>query len=83
MSFLMVGYRRTSAPHDSPDACADVDECEERPERCSPGVCINSDGGFVCDCDAGYELSEDGTACIGMTQFYYISTENIKNEILN
>ncbi|XP_028171168.1 latent-transforming growth factor beta-binding protein 4-like [Ostrinia furnacalis] len=57
-------YRRTSAPHDAPDACEDIDECAERPERCSPGVCINTDGGFACDCDAGFEPSDDGTACI-------------------
>lgn len=61
-----AGYKRTSAPHDAADACEDVDECAEGGERCAPGVCINTDGGFACDCDAGYEPSEDGRACIGM-----------------
>ncbi|XP_037292482.1 fibrillin-2 isoform X4 [Manduca sexta] len=58
------GYRRTSAPHDAPNACEDIDECAERPDRCAPGVCINQDGGFLCDCDSGYEPSDDGTECL-------------------
>lgn len=69
---MLTGYRRTSAPHDAADACEDVDECAEGAAgagagegRCAPGVCINTDGGFVCDCDAGYEPSDDGRACIG------------------
>lgn len=58
------GYKRTSAPHDAPDACEDIDECAEDNQYCSPGVCINTDGGFECDCDEGYERSDDGMACI-------------------
>lgn len=60
-----AGYRRTGAAHDAADACEDVDECSERPDRCAPGVCINTDGGYSCDCDAGYEPNDDGTECIG------------------
>ncbi|KAJ8714769.1 hypothetical protein PYW07_002994 [Mythimna separata] len=40
---------------------------EKDPDRCSPGVCINTEGGFACDCDAGYQPSDDGMACIVMT----------------
>ncbi|KAJ8714768.1 hypothetical protein PYW07_002993 [Mythimna separata] len=38
---------------------------EKDPDRCAPGVCINTEGGFACDCDAGYQPSDDGMACIG------------------
>lgn len=62
---FLTGYKRTSAPHDALDACEDIDECAEHSDRCSPGVCINTDGGYTCDCDAGYEPSEDGQSCIG------------------
>ncbi|KAI5643950.1 calcium-binding EGF domain-containing protein [Phthorimaea operculella] len=57
-------YRRTDAPHDSKDACEDINECEEETDTCSPGVCINTDGDYACDCDPGWELSEDGHTCI-------------------
>lgn len=63
------GYRRTAAAHDAADACEDVDECAERRERCAPGVCINTEGGFLCDCDTGYQRSDDGHACIGALPF--------------
>lgn len=62
-----TGYRRTSAPHDAEGACADVDECADGRERCAPGVCINTEGGFQCDCDVGYEPSPDLMECIGET----------------
>ncbi|XP_053611318.1 fibrillin-2-like isoform X2 [Plodia interpunctella] len=58
------GYKRTSAPHDAPDACEDIDECAEDKHLCEPGVCVNTDGGYECDCDEGYERSDDGMDCI-------------------
>lgn len=58
------GYRRTDAPHDSDDACEDVDECDEDDELCEPGTCVNTPGNYTCDCPHGYRLSEDGHECI-------------------
>lgn len=59
------GYRRTDKPHDSRDACEDVDECADDEERCGVGSCVNTDGGYTCDCPDGYEPAEDGQSCIG------------------
>ncbi|XP_026325907.1 fibrillin-2-like isoform X2 [Hyposmocoma kahamanoa] len=57
------GYRRIAA-RDEPDACEDINECEEATDHCSPGVCINIEGGYTCDCDNGWQLNADGTSCI-------------------
>ncbi|GBP21742.1 Fibrillin-3 [Eumeta japonica] len=58
------GFRRVSGEDGE---CEDVDECDEKPERCAPGVCLNTEGAFMCDCDQGYQPSNDGQACIGNT----------------
>jgi len=40
---------------------ADVDECVELPRVCGPnGRCTNTFGGFVCACDDGYAVAENG-----------------------
>ena len=43
--------------------CADVDECAGT-HGCQQ-VCINTDGGFRCDCDSGFELNSDNNTCSG------------------
>ena len=45
--------------------CTDVDECFTVPGVCENGRCYNTQGGFRCDCNPGYETSEDGKACYG------------------
>eukprot|EP00079_Xenopus_tropicalis_P019804 XP_012809922.1 PREDICTED: von Willebrand factor C and EGF domain-containing protein-like [Xenopus tropicalis] len=40
--------------------CTDIDECEA--SSCE-GTCINTEGGFVCDCGPGMKLSTDRTSC--------------------
>jgi hypothetical protein len=42
--------------------CDDVDECAAGEDNCNQ-VCINTDGGFSCDCNNGYILNSDGTTC--------------------
>ena len=42
----------------------DVNECEEE-NTCKNGRCQNTDGGFWCKCDAGFNPNEDMTECIG------------------
>ncbi|XP_077142230.1 epidermal growth factor-like protein 8 isoform X1 [Ranitomeya variabilis] len=41
----------------------DIDECR-RPSRYCPQVCINTRGGYRCDCHPGYTLGEDGKFCM-------------------
>jgi len=44
----------------------DIDECRESGNSiCANGKCENSPGSYKCTCNPGYELSPDGTFCIG------------------
>ena len=45
--------------------CPDIDECRTVPGVCQNGRCYNTQGGYRCDCNPGYETSEDGKACFG------------------
>jgi len=40
--------------------CIDVDECSTGKANCGQ-TCINTDGGYKCDCQAGYSVNNDGT----------------------
>ena len=42
----------------------DLNECEDGTHNCSD-ICVNSDGGFECDCSPGFTLV-NSTACEGM-----------------
>ena len=47
------------------DDCEDINECEERPEVCGPGGrCLNTKGGFQCQCGPGFTSTEDGRGCL-------------------
>ena len=38
------------------DVCIDIDECVENPDPAlcgDHGTCVNTDGSYTCDCDAG------------------------------
>ncbi|XP_031756424.1 von Willebrand factor C and EGF domain-containing protein-like isoform X1 [Xenopus tropicalis] len=45
--------------------CTDIDECEA--SSCE-GTCINTEGGFVCDCGPGMKLSTDRTSCYDINE---------------
>ncbi|KAG8438201.1 hypothetical protein GDO86_008767 [Hymenochirus boettgeri] len=53
-----VGFRMTETANGV--ICTDIDECEAA--ACS-GTCINTEGGFICDCGPGMKLSADRTVC--------------------
>ena len=45
----------------------DIDECATNTSRCSQ-KCNNTDGSFRCDCDEGYELSDDQRTCTDINE---------------
>ena len=42
----------------------DKDECKLKLHSCSQ-KCVNIDGGYRCDCNAGFNLAVDGKTCLG------------------
>ena len=40
----------------------DINECTADIDGCSQ-VCINMNGSFICGCNEGYTLNEDGRTC--------------------
>ncbi len=47
--------------------CDDVNECANGSDNCSENaICVNTDGGFTCNCKAGYE--GDGITCIDIDE---------------
>ena len=44
----------------------DIDECEEN-VVCDQ-VCVNTNGSYYCDCEAGYNLRNDNITCEGKVQ---------------
>ena len=44
------------------DVCLDINECVENPDPAlcgDHGTCVNNDGSYICDCDAGTVASMD------------------------
>ena len=40
--------------------CLNIDECSQDENLCTGGrVCQDTDGSYECNCDTGYELSND------------------------
>ncbi|EAL71369.1 hypothetical protein DDB_G0272434 [Dictyostelium discoideum AX4] len=47
----------------------DVDECATGAQKCvSPATCANTQGGYNCNCPAGYIKSTDGLSCIDVDE---------------
>ena len=42
----------------------DIDECQEATHLCDQ-TCTNTVGSYMCQCNAGYSLGIDETACFG------------------
>ena len=42
------------------DSCEDINECEvDSTTPCGPGSCVNTVGTYSCDCDRGYQISNE------------------------
>ncbi|XP_041445874.1 von Willebrand factor C and EGF domain-containing protein [Xenopus laevis] len=53
-----VGFRMAETVNGV--TCTDIDECEA--SSCE-GTCVNTEGGFMCDCGPGMKLSTDRMSC--------------------
>lgn len=56
-------------PFSSPSFCltVDVDECS-KDKVCIRGECLNTDGSFLCLCEAGFKFNADTADCEGKTE---------------
>ena len=43
---------------------SDINECREKQDFCTNGICQNTQGGATCKCQRGWELSKDGSKCV-------------------
>lgn len=51
----------------------DRNECQETPNICSHGQCIDTVGSFYCICHTGFKTNDDKTMCLGK---YVIATSH-------
>ena len=51
---------------------SDIDECSEGTDVCTQ-TCTNTIGSFICGCNNGYLLDDDGFTCLGKQKpvYYY------------
>ncbi len=49
----------------------DLDECMSYNGNCSD-ICVNTVGGFHCECMAGWKLQRDNKTCAGKLKLYKI-----------
>ncbi len=54
----------------------DINECNTNNGGCDQ-VCTDTDGSFMCSCNSGYLLSEDGVSCNGILMFIFFILENL------
>ena len=46
----------------------DINECEVDLSLCEDGDCVNTEGGFQCECPRGFVLSTDGKKCVDVRE---------------
>ena len=56
--------------------CAEVDECALGIDMCEQS-CINTFPGFMCGCNVGFTLNEDGALCDGIVIMLVYPSNNI------
>lgn len=50
----------------------DVNECQVNNGGCAH-MCNNTDGSFLCSCEAGYTLAFNNVHCDGIVNDYFVS----------
>ncbi|XP_027525005.1 von Willebrand factor C and EGF domain-containing protein isoform X5 [Corapipo altera] len=58
-----IGFSMAETPNGV--RCTDIDECQS---GACEGPCVNTEGGFVCQCGSGRELSTDRRSCRDMDE---------------
>uniref|UniRef100_H2ZUI2 Collagen and calcium binding EGF domains 1 n=1 Tax=Latimeria chalumnae TaxID=7897 RepID=H2ZUI2_LATCH len=60
-----LGYRYDRQRHRNREKpyCLDIDECATSNETLCDHICINTPGSYICNCEEGYFLEEDGKTC--------------------
>ena len=43
--------------------CGDINECADNDTNQCEMNCVNTEGSYVCSCNKGYEIAEDGFSC--------------------
>ena len=76
--FCIDGYEEVEGMDMATDGCADIDECTRGTSECNCPVtcfgidvcpplcdftCNNNDGGYTCECSAGYQIGLDRVSC--------------------
>lgn len=53
--------------HEAINTISDISECSSNNGGCEQ-ICSNQEGGYMCSCEPGFELSEDGHSCHDMNE---------------
>ena len=48
------------------ETCVEINECTLNADDCQQ-VCVNTEGGFQCECFEGYMLNDDQKNCSGLS----------------
>ena len=76
--FILVGIFVDKFPHHT-----DIDECTEGGHNCSTTqCCVDTIGGFVCQCREGFEPTNDGLDCVGMYVGIYVLITNFISKFM-
>lgn len=49
-----------------------MDECDNRSLNECDQVCINSEPGYYCSCEVGFQIGVDGLTCSGLMKFHSV-----------